>query len=185
MSFLKPRGFIVGLAVLVLLASCTAPNKEPQTKRYFDLRGLVENQIKILNKTKPMLAKRVIADNQNNTKASRDIDWAKELETILQADINKPAYAQSYEIDSTATDWQYTLKKGENLPVKSLHIAFQGRYKHVKAQFITSNFLYYSERYAEIWLKNDVLVSYTFDGYQQLFFGGKKAFSIDGQMVGQ
>ena len=180
--FYKKPTFIV---LILVLASCSNPTSTVQTNKYFDVKGLVENQILVLNKTKPILAKRVIAADQNNTKASREIDWAKELEMVLQADLNKPAYSQSYEIDSVDEVIQYTLKKGENLPVKSLNIAFQGRQKHVKAQFITSNFLYYSERYAEIWLKDDTLISYKFDGYQQLFFGGKKPFSVDGQIVGK
>ncbi len=46
------------------------------------------------------------------------IDWQKELELFLQADLNKQSYQLSYNKEETPQMAVYTLKEGEKLPVK-------------------------------------------------------------------
>ncbi|MDZ7935872.1 MAG: hypothetical protein U5M51_13105 [Emticicia sp.] len=55
---------------------------------------------------------------------TKKIDWQKELELFLQADLNKQSYQLSYNKEETPQMAVYTLKEGEKLPVKSLKIIF-------------------------------------------------------------
>ena len=108
---------VFGLLIFcVLLNACNPEIKEGETKRYFDLKGLIETQIKTLNTKKPFVQKTILMSEKSESHLVNTIDWAKELELFIQMDLNKPAFIQSYQVDSSSTSVNYKLKDNEKLP---------------------------------------------------------------------
>jgi ABC-type uncharacterized transport system auxiliary subunit len=173
---------IISLLIFcALLSACNEEVKENQTKKYFDLKGLIERQIKTLNKQKPVVQKTILMSENSENQVVKTIDWAKELELFIQADLNKPAFIQSYQVDSSSTGVKYTLKETENLPVKYLNITKVGADEmNIEALVNNENYLYETERHLKLSLKNNQVTDYQISGFQKIVFGDKKNFKING-----
>jgi hypothetical protein len=172
------------LTFCALLSACNEEVKENQVKKYFDLKGLIDKQIKTLNTQKPVVQKVVIISNSSENQSVKTIDWSKELELFMQADLNKPAFIQSYQVDSSSMGVKYTLKETEKLPIKYLNISRAGEDGiSVEAMINTDNYLYETERHLKLSLKNNELTDYQIEGFQKIVFGDKKVFKIDGKVM--
>lgn len=167
--------------LLTSVLACSPSDEVIKTPKFYDLKGLITLKINELNASKPIFIKRVVVNNVAQTKEVKTLDWSKELEPILQTDINKAANSQSYSITTNSTGVYYVLKKGEKLPVKWLNIRPQNDELLIEGSVQNTNFLYQSERNISIFIKKNQLVSYKIDGFQQLFFGEKKPFLIEGK----
>ncbi len=172
------------LTFCAFLSACNEEIKEKQPKKYFDLKGLVEKQIKTLNVQKPVVQKVVIIADSSENQSVKTIDWSKELELFTQADLNKPAFIQSYQVDSSSMGVKYTLKESEKLPIKYLTINRSGEDGiSIEAMINTNNYLYETERHLKLSIKNSELTDYQIDGFQKIVFGNKKTFKINGNIV--
>jgi ABC-type uncharacterized transport system auxiliary subunit len=175
---------VIGLLTFcALLSACNEEVRENQTKRYFDLKGLIEKQIKILNTQKPVVEKLVIIADSSENQSVKTIDWAKELELFIQVDLNKPAFIQSYQVDSSSMGVKYTLKKTEQLPIKYLTISRLGEDGiSIEALVNNENYLYETERHLKLSIKNNEVTDYQIEGFQKIVFGDKKIFKINGKI---
>ncbi len=173
---------VIGLLTFcALLSACNEEVKENQVKKYFDLKGLVERQITTLNSQKPSVQKTVLMSDSTENQLVKTIDWAKELELFIQADLNKPAFVQSYHVDSSSMGVKYTLKETEKLPVKYLNVNRLGEDGiSIEAYINTDNYLYETERHLKLSLRNNQVTDYQIDGFQKIVFGNKKGFKING-----
>lgn len=174
------------LILFLFLTACTNSENKILSKSYFDLAGLLNQQIINLSAKKPLVEKLAILENKQERIETKDIDWNKELELFLQADLNKQSYQLAYTIDIKDKKADYVLKEGEKMPVKLLTIEFDDKDlpKHIEILMNTNNFLYESDKKLTLELKNNQLKSYKIEGYQQLFIGSKKNFSIEGKIKG-
>jgi hypothetical protein len=183
------KHFLFSIICLFLLGSCQTPADTAQTKVYFDLKGFIEQQIIELNKRKPLVTKEMAIGEGKDKTETTNIDWKKELELFIQADLNKQAFQLSYDISQpTPNAYLYSLKRGEKLPVKSLKIVIDETSKQpnlIEAVLQEENKLYDSEkrllltctmRPEGVWL----LKTYKINGFQQLTLADKKAFSVTG-----
>ncbi|GAA4407192.1 hypothetical protein GCM10023187_27470 [Nibrella viscosa] len=179
-------------SIFGFLTSCDNPAKQSQTNRYFDVAGYIQRQIDTLAQQKPTVMKRLLVEGEVNQKQVNDINWGRELELFLQADINKPAYRNSYIINQpNPLTWQYRLKAGEKLPVQALTVVLDSLYRkpsRIEALLVTDNPLYQSER--RLLLESDAgagqhwqLRHYRIDGFQQLTFFDRNTFSVEGRVV--
>ena len=100
------------LLVFTLLACTSSP--EPAT-HFYDWK----KELKQLSSSPLSVKKTVILDGVTEIIDSVQVDLTKEWALFSEADLNKPAYALSYTNESTPSLIQYTLKKGEDLPVRS------------------------------------------------------------------
>ena len=173
---------VFGVLILFMtIISCNSESKVEQTKKYFDLKGLIERQIKTLNTQKPTVQKSIIMADTSENQLIKTIDWAKELELFIQADLNKPAFVQSYQVDSSLMGVKYSLKEKEKLPVKYLNISRLGEGGiSIEALINTNNYLYETERLLKLSIKDNELTDYQIDGFQKIVFGNKKVFKING-----
>lgn len=168
----------------ILLWSCGAESQEGQTKKYFDLKGLIEQQIVLLKTKKPVIEKTIVMSDKSENKQIKAIDWTRELELFTQADLNKPAYIGSYQVDSSAIGVKYTLKTTENLPIKFLNITKIGENAmEIEALVSSENYLYQSEKHLKLGLAKMLITDYQIDGFQKVIFGAKKAFKINGKVA--
>lgn len=182
---------IVALLFLSLLASCTKEeSSDDAPKTYYDLKGFIENQIVDLNNKKPEITKTAGLGNKQEVSKTRDVDWKKELELFVQADINKSSYRQSYEIlHNGPLHYEYKLKAGNDLPVQYVNIEVDSALKqplHVEATIRSKNKIYESEKKIVLHsAKRDNLLGvtgYSVSGYQQLAFMDKKVFRIESKI---
>ena len=173
---------VFGLLIFcALLSACDSEIKEGKTKRYFDLKGLIESQIKTLNTQKPFVQKTIVMSDKSESQLVKTVDWAKELELFIQTDLNKPAFIQSYQVDSSSVSVKYTLKDTEKLPVKYLVISRVGENGIlIEALVGNENYLYQTERHLTLSLKNNKVSDYQVEGFQKIVFGDKKTFKING-----
>lgn len=173
------------LFISLLLIGCTDSETQNSTKTYFDLAGLINQQVIELNKKQPLTHKNLAIEEKKEVLNTNKIDWKKELELFLQADLNKQSYQLSYNKEETPQMAVYTLKEGENLPVKSLKIIFDEdkSAKHIEALLQTENYLYQSEKHLLMTLDKNHLTNYQIEGWQELFIGKKKSFKVDGIVV--
>lgn len=173
---------VFGLLIFcALLSACNPEIKESETKRYFDLKGLMETQIKMLNTKKPFVQKTILMSERSESQLVKTIDWAKELELFIQTDLNKPAFIQSYQVDSSSLSVNYKLKDTEKLPVKYLTISRVGKNGiNIEALVSNENYLYQTERHLKLSLKNNEVSDYQVEGFQKIVFGDKKRFKING-----
>lgn len=181
--------WILGLFMTVSL-SCQKEDKRVEINTYYNLRGFVEEQIKLLNSQKPTVSKTLITGDKSEKLTLKNVNWKKELELFVLADINKPAYSKSYSISRPdSLTFIYVLKNGETLPVQHLTITLDSNSRsprEVSAMLLTKNKLYESQK--DILLQcaqragNWSVVSYEITGYQKLSVLEPKLFSVKGMV---
>lgn len=142
----------LGVGLLFLLGSCSELQETKDFEGpYYDVKGLIDNEIMLLDSLKPSVNKTVIKDGVSEEKVLDSIEWKNELSSFLEADINKPAWADSYEIKEEnaegllVTSYVTDLK---DLPIRSLKVKTDTRTNDcvsITAVRQVSNYLYSSE----------------------------------------
>jgi hypothetical protein len=172
------------LALIVLLGACQNDSQFEQPKKYFDVKALIQQVVQKLNAQKPLVKKTIQTPETTENQTIRIGNWAKELELFTQVDLNKPAYLNSYLVDSTSNTIKYTLKPNEKLPVQFLSFKEKGNTEYqIEALILVDNYLYSSEKHLTLTWKNDFVTNYQIDGFQKVVFGDKKSFKINGTVV--
>lgn len=119
--------------VVLLVTACTpdTPAAAPKinAKPYFDLKGYFEEQIKNLSASQPKVSKKVSLSGKLEELTPDTLDYAQELRSFADADINKPAWLDKYAIDSLkdATGSLQTLRYkalAEDLKIKLIEVNF-------------------------------------------------------------
>ena len=170
--------------IMLGISACQSESGEIKVKKYYDLKGLVERQIKTLKFKKPKVQKDISVNQVSENQMVDSLDWAKELEFFIQADLNKPAFVSSYRVDSSSMGIKYFLKETENLPVKFLEINRMGENGiEIKALVANNNYLYDTERNLRLSLKQGQLIDYQINGFQKVVFGKKKMFKVNGKIL--
>lgn len=181
--------FLFSIICLFLLGSCQTPDDTAQNKVYFDLKDFIEKQTVELDKRRPLVIKEMLIGKEQDKIETINIDWKKELELFIQADLNKQAFQLSYDISHpTPHTYLYSLKNGEKLSVKSLKVVVDETSKQpnlIEATLQEENKLYDSEKLLSltctmrpegVWL----IKTYQISGFQQLTLTDKKGFSVKG-----
>lgn len=102
------------LAVCILWiwgAACTPvgdTSSIAQPARYFSLENYFRQEASRLQRLAPRVAKTVSKNGAPESKEISIANWEREFALFIEADINKPAWRNSYRIDSTANTVQYT-----------------------------------------------------------------------------
>jgi Zn-dependent metalloprotease len=178
---------VLGYFSLYLMMSCQPPaEKEQEPNLYYDVEGFIRDQIELLNQKKPMVTKQMVVSGVQEARTTKEVDWSKELELFIQADINKPAYRQSYTIQQpNPLTFEYVLNSEEDLTVRHLKVILNdstGRPSRLEARLLSQNKLYESEKNLELTCadRNGVwqIVSYRIQGFQELITSSRKPFII-------
>jgi AAA15 family ATPase/GTPase len=177
--------------LLLLSAIACSPEPTDQTKHYYDLKGFIDAQIKVLNQQKPTVNKQMTADGKTEQRQMIVSDWAKELELFRQLDLNKQAYILSYQTTrADSLTYLYTLKPTEKAPVRSLKIRLNknSQVADIEAIVKTENSLYDSEKKLTLNCDTDkkrswTIKNYSVKGHQHLTMTDKKAFEVVGSVL--
>ena len=92
------------LPLLVLLLGACSPTgddaansaAQPAGGAYFDLRGYMTAQIDSLTAARPAATKTVLLNGRTEQQPDAEVDFAADLATFREADINKPAWTDQY-----------------------------------------------------------------------------------------
>ncbi|TBH75022.1 hypothetical protein EWU20_00185 [Aquirufa antheringensis] len=173
---------MIRLSILLLfsLLACTS-SPEPAT-HFYDWN----KELNRLSSSPLSVKKTVILDGTAEVIDSVQVDLAKEWALFREADLNKPAYALSYENHSAPGLIHYVLKKGEDLPVRSFQIALDsaGRPSSVDFEISSENLIYITSKKLSMHLVSGRVVSYTISGSQALrWFSSPTRYSVSGVVL--
>ena len=170
----------LSIVLLFSLLACTS-SPEPAT-HFYDWN----KELNRLSSSPLSVKKTVILDGTAEVIDSVQVDLAKEWALFREADLNKPAYALSYENRSAPGLIHYVLKKGEDLPVRSFQIALDsaGRPATVDFEISSENLIYLTSKKLSMHLISGRVVSYTISGSQALrWFSSPTRYSVSGVVL--
>ena len=170
----------LSIVLLFSLLACTS-SPEPAT-HFYDWN----KELNRLSSSPLSVKKTVILDGTAEVIDSVQVDLAKEWALFREADLNKPAYALSYEDRSAPGLIHYVLKKGEDLPVRSFQIALDSAGKPATVDFEISseNLIYLTSKKLSMHLISGRVVSYTISGSQALrWFSSPTRYSVSGVVL--
>ncbi len=122
-------------ACLIWLTGCMdEPAARVEDSRFFNVTGFMENQVALLDSLNPKVSKKVLVDDTRDTKVLADVNWGRELELFIQADISKPAIQASYDVENSSNRVHLFRARGnENPNVKYLKVEFDEQNSQVIA----------------------------------------------------
>jgi hypothetical protein len=129
----------------IILHSCSQPSQNKmQVKTYFDLKSYFEKEANQLNRVNLAIDKYVSINGNISQKSVRIEDFHKELNSFIDADINKAAWKNEFKVTRKGDIITY-LTSNQKIPVKKLEIQYQD--KRVSSIYIVmkvDNMLYHS-----------------------------------------
>jgi hypothetical protein len=190
------RRLAPGLLALLLTGCGTdsnapAPGTARPTGPYFDVRGLLDQQVEQLAAHRPAVLKTVsLHAGPPETVRVAEVKWAEELQLFFQADINKAALRGAYALDSVALPGglirrTYTRKTElANAPVSQLTVVQDGTgAREISATIIQKNPLFTAHKQLHMELQQGQLRRYRVQGTQKLILFDTLHYSAAGQIV--
>ncbi|MGI4739308.1 MAG: hypothetical protein ACRYG7_29425 [Janthinobacterium lividum] len=176
--------YVSGVAALALLSGCNAgptpadpaaPGAPHRAGSYFDVRGLLDAQVRQLAAGHPSVEKQVsLRNGARETVRVPHVKWADELQIFYQADINKAALRGAYAVDSVSLPggarYTYRLQPGhDNAPVLRLVVtSTAGLPQEIRATLRQDNALFFGQKDLTLLLQNGLLSQYSASGVQKL-----------------
>ncbi len=128
----------------------------------------------------------MVVGQEEEKRSTREVDWKRELELFLQADINKPAYRLSYAAARPdSLTYEYVLQTEEDLPVRFLKVVLDktnGKPLLIEAKISSENQLYESEKNLSIRCEEKAgvwrVAAYQIKGFQELVISDRKPFDV-------
>ena len=185
---------------LLLMAGCffsCADNAETAEKPalppvYFDVNSFLSEQMKHLNQTKPTVQKTVTNGELGpQTETLENVNWEQELAFFLEADINKPAWRQTYSGD-TLTDkttgaktyvYQNTTEEDAVVKLVKVDVTAGNQVKTIRLETRLNNALFFAGRQLQLSCdttpgKNQ-LKTYQIHGVQKPVFGDSLRYTVE------
>lgn len=182
-SFPKARLSQVAATATLLLAclacnSDDAPSSPATTGHYFNLADYFGEEAQRLQGVNPEVIKTVIKDGKAEEQHVHLSDWRDEFALFIDADINKPAWQHSYQVDSTDTSITYTRTdstlRTESIAIKKTNA---GKITHIHITNRVRNMLYQTEEQLDYY--PDSL--YRIVKQQHVRFLGENRYTVNGQ----
>jgi len=164
--------------LILLLGGCVSAEKEKASNRiyYFDLRNYFTKTATKLNTKKPFVEKTVSKNESSENKKLQITDWKTELALFIDADINKPAWKDSYTKDSSATKIIYTAKE-DDLKTQKIEIDLKnGLPVKFKINSKMDNLLYHNTEELEFYPDS----VYSINKHQKIMLLGENNYLIKG-----
>jgi len=182
--------------LIILVWSCDqgVNKKQKKISTYFDIEGLIDKQVKLLDSISPSLYKEAIINGQNETETFAPADsaaWAKELTIFKTADINKPTLVDRYNVRKS-TDGKfvrYVSKTPESTEVDSISLQLDkaGVPIIIKAYLSKKNTLFKSAKDLELTftdhLGKNLISSFSASGWQKMASKDSTVFSFNAKII--
>jgi hypothetical protein len=137
---------LVCFILILFVCSCSSKeDKIAQTKSYFDVKGYFNNEIVRLGKKNQAVEKAVSINGAKEEQKITITNWKQELQSFLDADINKASWKGSFNLVKTGNLSTYT-SQSDKIAVKKLEVKFDGKeVKSIKMFINNVNNLYTSQ----------------------------------------
>jgi len=147
---------------------------------YFSLEDFFLSETSRLAKLAPIVEKKVSRNGDSEEKRVQIDDWKNELALFIDSDINKPAWRNSYRIDSTERSLSYISIDPELRTQKITIDKYEsGSVRHIAITNRAGNMLYQTAEKLDYY--PDSL--YQISKQQQVRFIGDSQYSISGHLI--
>ena len=138
--------FAAGIGLILLLPACKPEIKEKGvTAKYFDLKAYFKADSARLSRLNKPVRKTVTHNGVTETKEIKIDNWARELSSFSESDINKPAWRDSYTVQTTPAMVIYTATD-DDLKTREIIVNKTGdKVKYIVIYNYTKNILYYTK----------------------------------------
>ncbi len=125
------KKFFCFFILVLLIASCQEEtnNSDLKGQAFFSVKNYFEQEINRIEQEKITVEKQITLDGKSETLQFSNIDFSKEFDVFINSDINKIAWLDKYQVDSTFIDEKLTnvsyTALDEDLRTKSLRISYQ------------------------------------------------------------
>lgn len=181
---------------LLLLTGCgegpggAAPRGASAGALYFDVKGLLNQQIKQLDLVRAATLKQVsVRGGAPETVRVPAVKWNDELQLFFQADINKAALRGAYAVDSVRLPdgrlrRTYTRRPGHDIaPVTRLEVLGpQAAPEEITADVEQENALFTAHKHLRLDLRQGHLTGYAVQGTQKLVLFDTLRYAAAGQV---
>lgn len=179
------------------MGSCTPASDSGRisTDVYYDINGLIDEQILLLDSISPILFKKASINGDVETEVLRKLDslgWTKEIGIFKSADINLPTLSDSYStLEESRNDVHvvsYKSKSPKETEVDSLKIEFlqDQSPQIVRASLFNRNILFSSRKQLELEFSNrdnkPLLTRYSIRGWQKMMSKDSTSFVLEGEI---
>jgi hypothetical protein len=191
------RQVVFIIFIVVALASCET--KRIDTKYYYALDSVLNEQVKNLTLSHATLSKKVAIDGKEESTSFVPKDttrWKYELGIFAELnDINKPANVGKYRMEQRGKDANsnlliYTIESTEQLPVVFLKVYYLdnlSNIRRIEGLYREESSLLKSTRQLSMEFQNIdnkiVLTSYSITGGQKMLLGDSVQFSVNGMVT--
>lgn len=155
------------LIITVFFAACQNEQKQSQQaiseKTYFNLKEIVQNDIDNNSKNKCGEEKTVLINIKNETKKIDIVDWKKELQVLLDCDINKPSWKGKFDTQVLDNHQKYLYTSNSTkIPVRQMTVNYEQKSGKVISVII-----------------NKKISTVLFSNEQQITYYPEKSFKIN------
>jgi len=182
---------------LLLIYGCSQDSETDSTLKYFDVNGLIDNQIVFLfqNGAKLQKTATINSEGEENVLEIDSAGWIEELGIFRDVDLNRNVYLKAYQVVAGDSDPGSNLKSyiyqpvnSDDVLVKYLKIFFLNdslEIRRLEAEIYESNLLFKNQKIYKMEFDRDgfnnlVLQSYRIEGYQKMTTMDTVRFSING-----
>lgn len=182
------------LATMIWSCDQSQGVNQQKINTYYDIEGLIEEQLLWLDSVSPFLYKSGTIDGQKNAETVQPTDsvWRQEFLVFRSMDINKPILADSYNIseEETATGFTsiYISKFPRATLVDSLRIDFDQNKNplFISAFQHSQNPLFVSQKRLEMYFDvvgaHSILSAFRISGMQKMITRKRVSFDIDSKL---
>jgi hypothetical protein len=176
--------------------SCTPDqnDKTSATDFFYDINGLIDEQIMILDSISPFILKKAKIGADEEIKRKDSVDWSDELMLFRSADINKPLLKDSYEISTSSEgNFQtisYASRRPESTAIDKLSVSLTDKGNkpvEIHASFDSKNPLFATVMTLEMHFQTingiQVLSKYVSEGWQKMVSKDSTYYSIEAELI--
>lgn len=183
------------IIIIVLFVGCREVVNENirNTQQYFDLKGLLDEQIVLLDSLHPTLNKttRIDGDEESLSLQLDSSGWAREMEIFFDVDINEPILRDAYlrkdeNLGDSLRLESYEAKAGKNAEIEYLKIFYNRDSdvpQRITAVFTEKNALYDSKRLLKLEFDQrrdlNILSGYSIEGVQKMLLKDSIYYEIE------
>lgn len=117
---------LIFFGILLIMTACQSGDTNVRSP-YFSIPEFFRAECSSLKKQKAVLIKKVQYDGKEELMQINQPDWENELRPFLDCDLNKPAYAGAYTIDTAMTDGAYAVfykAKEPKMPIRMVSLNY-------------------------------------------------------------
>ncbi|WP_449047388.1 hypothetical protein [Parapedobacter sp.] len=179
------KPFAYGAALLLLtMSSCSSDSGsrsvQSQPTPYFSLAEYFEKEAARLQQHNPEIIKTVAKDGAEERKTIHVVDWKKELALFMDADINKPAWRNSYRVNRDGLSVTYT-STDSALRTRKIRVerSDEGTVTHIHVTNQVSNMLYKTSEQLDYYVDS----LYRITKQQHVRIIGKSHYAVAGEWL--